>query len=87
MKMNSCAICGHSPIITLSSLDRGNGRGYPGNFNYHIRCSNNNCPLSRLDIPLFATDDIYRSKEEAYEYLCESWNKESVKINKLIENR
>lgn len=28
MKLNNCSICGHTPIITATSLDRGNDRGY-----------------------------------------------------------
>ena len=86
MKLTNCPICGHSPVITCTSLDRGNGRGYPGNFEYRIRCSNAQCPLAR-NVPVFCTDDIYRSREEAYAYLCEVWNEEAVKINELILSR
>lgn len=86
MKLNNCPICGHTPIITNKSLDRGNGHGYHGHFEYHINCSNTECPLTR-EIPVFCIDDIYRSKEDAYEYLCETWNAETVKINELILHR
>ena len=86
MKLVSCPVCGHTPIVTSRSLDRGNGHGYPGNYTYQIQCSNNNCPLSR-EVPMFSTDDIYRTKEEAYNYLYEKWNEESTKINELILHR
>lgn len=83
MRINKCPICGHAPIITMASLDKGNGRGYPNHFEYHIKCSNKECPLARI-LPMFSAEDIYNSKEEAYEYLCNAWNDESVKINELI---
>ena len=58
MKLNNCPICGHTPIIDRESLDRGNGHGYPGHYEYKISCSNKgNCPLSR-DIPMFSYTDI-----------------------------
>ena len=79
-------MCGHSPIITNKSLDKGNGHGFPGNYDYHIRCSNAECPLSK-DITIFCVDDINRSKEEAYEYLGQVWNEETVRINELILHR
>lgn len=86
MKLANCPICGHTPIIKCKSLDYGNGRGYPGNFEYRIKCSNAQCPLVR-DVPVFRIDDIDHSREEAYEYLCEVWNEEAEKINELILNR
>ena len=86
MKFNDCPICGHSPIIVSTSLDRGNGHGYPGHFEYHVKCSNYQCPLVR-EVPMFCTDDLYSSKEEVYSRLCEIWNRETVKINKLILHR
>lgn len=86
MKLEMCAICGHTPVVLSDSLDRGNGHGYPGHYNYHIRCSNDECPLSRT-VPMFETDDIYRSKEEAYKYLGNKWNVEMRKIRDLILHR
>lgn len=86
MKLTDCPICGHTPVITCTSLDRGNGRGYHGKFEYRIRCSNSQCPLTR-DVPVFCIDDIDRSKEKAYEYLYNVWNEEAIKVNDLILNR
>ena len=86
MKLNPCPICGHTPIVTSHSLDQGHGHGYPGCYTYHIKCSNINCPLSR-DIPMFESDDIYRSKDDSYESLYETWNAETAKIDELILHR
>lgn len=81
----NCPICGYTPIIASISLDKGNGHGYPGHFEYHIHCSNADCPLVRK-VPMFTANDIYCGKEEAYLQLYEKWNVEAAKIEKLIDN-
>lgn len=87
MKLSPCPICGHTPIITEESLGRGNGHGYPGYFDYHIKCSNSgNCPLS-IEVPMFTMDDIYRKKEEAIQYLHDAWNREAARIDEMIAHR
>ena len=87
MKLSNCPICGHTPIIDKESLDRGNGHGYPGNYEYKVSCSNKgNCPLSR-DIPMFSYTDIYCLPHEAVANLYAIWNKEAEKIDELIKHR
>ena len=86
MRLNSCPICGHTPVIASESLDRGNGHGYPGYFEYHIHCSNNECPLVRK-VPMFTANDIYLSSEKVYSLLYKKWNEETVKIENLIANK
>ena len=78
MKINSCPICGHTPIIDVTKFDL-----------EKIHCSNIRCPLTR-EVPIFTIDvsfQVDHSKEEIYEYLSDIWNEETVKINELILHR
>lgn len=86
MKLSPCPICGHTPVITQESLDKGHGHGYPGNYDYYIQCSNNGCPLTRK-VPFFCMDDIYRTKDQVYEFLHDKWNTDAKRINELIARR
>ena len=86
MILNSCPICGHTPVVMSTSLEIGNGHGYPGHFEYYIHCSNDECPLVRK-VPMFTTNDIYLSKVQSYFQLYEKWNVEAAKINELILHR
>lgn len=78
MKINSCPICGHTPIIDGAKSDL-----------KKIHCSNIRCPLTR-EVPIFTIDisfQVNHSEEEIYEYLSDTWNEETIKINELILHR
>lgn len=85
MKLYSCPICGHSPII--ETLDFEFDSNCIPKHKFTIHCSNREgCPLSR-EIPMFQVTDISRPREDVYTYLCDTWNEECVKINELILHR
>lgn len=78
MILNSCPICGHTPIIDVAKSEL-----------KQIHCSNSRCLLSRA-IPIFSVDisfQLEHSTEGVYEYLSKVWNEETVKINELILHR
>ena len=78
MKIYSCPVCGHSPIITTTEVG-----GYSS---YVIKCSNLQCPMSR-EVSMFQATDMHESIEDAYSRLSEIWNDETIKINELILHR
>ena len=41
-----CPSCKENPRLVIDDLGRGNGRGYPGEFNIYIGCRNERCHMS-----------------------------------------
>lgn len=75
-----CPICGSDPEFSIDDLGRYHD-GYPGNFNYILRC-----PLCKLPKEQCA-DDIYYSMKEAMVKLDNWWNKEVDRIQKFLDDR
>lgn len=65
-----CPWCGEMPIFRKISLDKGHGRGYPGNYEYYMECRS--CGAIA---PKGRCDDIYCSSDKATDAAVEAWNK------------
>lgn len=70
--IKNCPWCGSAPIFHSESLGEEGGRGYPGNYEYYMQCSN---PLCKAIAPHGKQDDIYCSREEAINTAIKAWNK------------
>lgn len=83
MKLCCCPICGSAPYITKDPLWEGT-RGYVGSYNIKIKCSNDECVLSKNALShstmgegeLFAVDSVK-----------EAWNNQFTTITKQLEWR
>lgn len=84
MKAQICPICGSIPIIEKVSLDRGNGHGYPGKYDYRLRCSEDDCPMH---LKIFSCSDIYDDEYTAKETIVNHWNEYSDKVIELMKNK
>ena len=76
-----CPICGTIPFIEKSSMDRGNGHGYPGEYRYHINCKVCDYPKSQ------SGDTVSNSHEEARAVAIKKWNIEVEKIEVFLKHR
>lgn len=83
-KTNKCPICGNAPLISKEPLWRdcgGSIHGYYKNYNFVIRCSEDECPMSKME---FKSDDIYRSEDEAKENIRKLWNDKCNSVKSLM---
>ena len=69
--VKKCPWCGSPGDWIIDSLDKGNGRGYPGCCLIYVRCTNSEC---RAIAPNGKIDDIYRTKQEAIKIAASKWN-------------
>lgn len=77
--IKNCPFCGHSAFITKESLDRGNGHGYPGYYEYYIKCGNNSCKIRPTTDKLhniYSNKDsiVYSTEDFIIEELINNWN-------------
>lgn len=80
--IKSCPICGNIPYIEKISMDRGNGRGYPGEYNYCIKCDVCNYPDAQY------CDTVYSdSHEEAKATAIKKWNIEVERIKTFLNHK
>lgn len=79
IEIEYCPICGNKPVLEKVSLDYGNGHGYPGHYDYQVKCISCGMPT-----PQSATT-VYHSEEKAIHIAVEKWNKQSKEIiNKYL---
>ena len=77
-----CPICGNIPYIEKISMDRGNGHGYPGEYNYRIKCDVCDYPKAQY------CDTVYsNSHEEAKAGAIKDWNIEVEKIEAFLKHK
>lgn len=69
--IKKCPWCGSQGHLTFDSLEKPNGRGYPGNYLFYIKCTNDLCGAIA---PYGKVDDIYRSTQEAVDKAVKIWN-------------
>ena len=70
MKIKKCPWCGASGSLMFIDLGGPRGTGYPGNFEYVVRCIS-----CGAEPPHGHIDDIYRSPEQAKQQAIEKWNR------------
>lgn len=73
MKILKCPICKSDPKFQVTSLDRGNGHGYPGDYGY-----NYSCPKCKLLSS--GSDTIYTSVEKVHDEAIKNWN---IRVNAM----
>lgn len=71
-EIKECPWCRCPGALHFDSLDKGNGRGYPGCFEVYVKCANDSCGAIA---PHGKTDTVYRSMEEAIKKAIDTWNK------------
>lgn len=82
MKIKLCPICGSMPILEKTSMDEGNGHGYPHSFSYKVGCD---CGVMK---ECGYGDTVYcSSHEEAKELAIKRWNEEVDKVEALLRWR
>ena len=84
VQIELCPICGSAPVLEKTSLDYGNGHGYPGHYDYQIKCISCNMP----NFPVSADTVYCKSEEEAINIAIKKWNIQSKAItnNYLLKN-
>lgn len=70
MKIKKCPWCGSSASLVSIDLGGPRGTGYPGCYEYVVRCIS-----CRAEAPNGRIDDIYRSSEQAKQQAIEEWNR------------
>lgn len=80
----NCAICGAKPRLIKESLDRGNGHGYPGAFEYQYVCDNCEIPEAEVVHDIYAQ---YNPKLDVITDAIESWNKENQYIENFLKQK
>ena len=83
VQIEFCPICGSAPVLEKTSLDNGNGHGYPGHYDCAIKCISCGMPT-----PQSATTVYYKSEQDAVLHAIKKWNRQSRFIinNYLLKN-
>lgn len=81
LMVKPCPICGAAPVLRKYDLDRGNGHGYPGYYDYQLECSG--CGI----IEGARTTDLYDDKQKltAEQRAVQDWNETVDFVNELID--
>lgn len=72
MTIKPCPWCGSSGTLIQYSLAGPRGTGYPGCFEYFVRCI-----TCHAVAPYGKEDDIYQSPEQARGKAIDAWNRRS----------
>ncbi|MCK9470333.1 MAG: Lar family restriction alleviation protein [Bacilli bacterium] len=80
--IKACPICGNIPHIEKESMDRGNGHGYPGCYEYIIKCS-----VCGYPTPQSCSTIYIKSHEEAKAEVIKYWNTEVRQIEAFLKHK
>lgn len=78
-QLKHCPWCGEQGTYIIDSLEKENGRGYPGHHSIYIECSNPEC---RAHAPNGKFDDLGDGFQTAVLKAAASWNTRTTMLEK-----
>lgn len=70
-RIRDCPFCRSQARLERDPLFSENGRGYPGAYDFYVRCTNKYCGVT---LPHGKYDSIYCSEDDAIEKAIKRWN-------------